>query len=59
MREDVVYVPIEIEPAQSQFSTVGFHPSLSVYKELGRQVAAAICSRERLSSSRHALSGFP
>ncbi len=44
-KEKVVYVPIEIEPAPGQFSSDGFHPSPSIYKELGRQVAAAIWSR--------------
>jgi lysophospholipase L1-like esterase len=44
-KENVVYVPIEIEPAPGQFSPDGFHPSPSMYKELGRQVAATIWSR--------------
>jgi lysophospholipase L1-like esterase len=44
-KENVVYVPIEIEPAPGQFSPDGFHPSPSMYKELGRQVATAIWSR--------------
>ena len=44
-RNRVIYVPIEIEPTPDQFSPDGFHPSASSYKELGRQVAAAIWSR--------------
>lgn len=44
-REQVVHVPIEIEPAPDQFSPDGFHPSPSSYKDLGRQVASAIWSR--------------
>jgi lysophospholipase L1-like esterase len=43
-KENVVYVPIEIEPAPGQFSPDGFHPAPSMYKELGRQVGAAIRS---------------
>jgi lysophospholipase L1-like esterase len=46
-REKVVYVPIEIDPTPDQFSSDGFHPSLSGYKELGRQVATAIWSSFR------------
>jgi lysophospholipase L1-like esterase len=42
-----VYVPIEIDPTPAQFSPDGFHPSLSGYKELGRQVATAIWSSFR------------
>jgi lysophospholipase L1-like esterase len=49
-REKVVYVPIEIDPTPDQFSLDGFHPSLSGYKELGRQVATAI--RSGLDSAR-------
>ncbi len=44
-RENVVHVPIDIEPAPDRFSPDGFHPSPSTYYELGRQVAAAIFSR--------------
>lgn len=44
-REKVVYVPIEIDPTPDHFSRDGFHPSLSGYKELGRQVATALWSR--------------
>jgi hypothetical protein len=44
-RDNVVQVPVEFEPAPGQFSPDGFHPSPSSYRELGRQVAAAIWSR--------------
>ena len=55
--QGVVHVPIDIEPAPEQFSPDGFHPSPSTHKELGRQVAESIWSRERLFLSCHALSG--
>ncbi|MDQ7782889.1 MAG: SGNH/GDSL hydrolase family protein [Desulfomonilaceae bacterium] len=44
-RRSAVHVPIDIDPAPEQFSPDGFHPSPSSYKELGRQVAAAVFSR--------------
>ncbi len=44
--KSVVHVPIEIDPSPEQFSSDGFHPSPVSYKELGRQVAAAIVSRK-------------
>jgi lysophospholipase L1-like esterase len=43
-RKGVIYVPIQTKPSPDQFSPDGFHPSASSYKELGRQVAAAIWS---------------
>jgi lysophospholipase L1-like esterase len=44
-RQRVVHVPIDINPTPEQFSSDGFHPSPLSYKELGRQIAAAIFSR--------------
>lgn len=43
-RQRVLHVPIEIDPAPEKFCADGFHPSSLSYRELGRQVAAAIWS---------------
>jgi lysophospholipase L1-like esterase len=43
-RDNVVHVPLEIDPGPERFSADGFHPSPSSHRELGRQVATAIRS---------------
>jgi len=44
-RDNVVHVPLEIDPGPEKFSSDGFHPSPSSYRELGRQVASSIVWR--------------
>lgn len=58
-RAGVVHVPIDIEPTPDQFSTDGFHPSPSSYKELGRRVATAIWSRLHCEGEKHSSADTP
>jgi lysophospholipase L1-like esterase len=58
-RARVVHVPIDIEPTPDQFSTDGFHPSTSSYKELGGRVATAIWSRLHSEGEEHSSADAP